>query len=32
LKKFSLSVDGQKLTAEEAKRFIAFVRAERALK
>jgi transcriptional regulator with XRE-family HTH domain len=32
LKKFSLSVDGQKLTAEEARRFIAFVRAERALK
>lgn len=29
LKKFSLTVDGRPLTPEEAKRFIAFVRAER---
>lgn len=29
LEKYSLSVDGRKLTAEETKRFIAFVRAER---
>jgi transcriptional regulator with XRE-family HTH domain len=32
LRKFTLTVDGQKLTAEEAKRFIAFVRAERMMK
>jgi transcriptional regulator with XRE-family HTH domain len=32
LEKFALTVDGSKLTAEEAKRFIAFVRAERSLK
>ncbi len=31
LEKFSLTVDGRKLTAEEARRFIAFVRAERAM-
>jgi transcriptional regulator with XRE-family HTH domain len=31
LEKFALKVDGKKLTAEEAKRFIAFVRAERSL-
>ncbi|MCY9664510.1 helix-turn-helix domain-containing protein [Paenibacillus alginolyticus] len=31
LKKFSLTVDGRVLTPEEAKRFIAFVRAERSL-
>lgn len=29
LKKFNLMIDGRKLTDEEAKRFIAFVRAER---
>lgn len=29
--KFTLTIDGRKLTAEEAKRFIAFVRAERAM-
>ncbi|MFD1956496.1 helix-turn-helix domain-containing protein [Paenibacillus thailandensis] len=29
LEKYSLSIDGRKLTAEETKRFIAFVRAER---
>jgi hypothetical protein len=29
LKKFSLTIDGRKLSVEEAKRFIAFVRAER---
>ncbi|MFC4776147.1 helix-turn-helix domain-containing protein [Paenibacillus sp. GCM10023252] len=29
LEKYSLSVDGRKLTAEETRRFIAFVRAER---
>ncbi len=32
LEKFSLTVDGTKLTPEEARRFIAFVRAERSLK
>ncbi|NEW07142.1 helix-turn-helix transcriptional regulator [Paenibacillus sp. SYP-B3998] len=32
LEKFALTVDGSKLTAEEARRFIAFVRAERSLK
>ncbi|KRE51255.1 helix-turn-helix domain-containing protein [Paenibacillus sp. Soil522] len=31
LEKFSLMLDGRKLTPEEAKRFIAFVRAERSL-
>ncbi|MFS0836743.1 helix-turn-helix domain-containing protein [Paenibacillus sp. UNC499MF] len=31
LEKFALSIDGRKLTAEEAKRFIAFVRAERSM-
>jgi transcriptional regulator with XRE-family HTH domain len=29
LKKFDLTIDGRKLTVEEARRFIAFVRAER---
>ncbi|WP_042165762.1 helix-turn-helix domain-containing protein [Paenibacillus gorillae] len=29
LQKYNLSIDGRKLTAEETKRFIAFVRAER---
>lgn len=29
LQKYNLSVDGRKLTADETKRFIAFVRAER---
>ncbi len=32
LERFSLLVDGRELTPEEAKRFIAFVRAERSLK
>jgi transcriptional regulator with XRE-family HTH domain len=32
LEKFALTVDGDKLTPEEARRFIAFVRAERSLK
>lgn len=31
LEKFALTVDGMKLTPEEAKRFIAFVRAERSI-
>ncbi len=31
LEKFTLTVDGKELTPEEAKRFIAFVRAERSL-
>jgi transcriptional regulator with XRE-family HTH domain len=31
LEKYSLAIDGRKLTAEEARRFIAFVRAERAM-
>ncbi|WP_201319226.1 helix-turn-helix domain-containing protein [Paenibacillus sp. EPM92] len=31
LEKFSLTIDGKKLTPEEAKRFIAFVRAERSI-
>jgi transcriptional regulator with XRE-family HTH domain len=31
MNKFSLTVDGRRLTPEEAKRFIAFVRAERSL-
>jgi transcriptional regulator with XRE-family HTH domain len=29
LERFALTIDGRKLTAEEARRFIAFVRAER---
>lgn len=32
LEKFALTIDGRKLSAEEARRFIAFVRAERAMK
>lgn len=32
LEKFSLTVDGRKLTLDEAQRFIAFVRADRAMK
>jgi transcriptional regulator with XRE-family HTH domain len=32
LEKFSLTVDGRKLSVEEAKRFIAFIRAERSFK
>lgn len=32
LEKFDLTVDGRKLTVEEAKRFIAFVRADRSMK
>jgi transcriptional regulator with XRE-family HTH domain len=32
LEKFALSLDGMKLSAEEAKRFIAFIRAERSLR
>lgn len=31
LERFALTIDGRKLTAEEARRFIAFVRAERAM-
>ncbi|MBW5448397.1 helix-turn-helix domain-containing protein [Cohnella sp. CFH 77786] len=31
LERFSLTIDGRKLTPEEARRFIAFVRAERAM-
>lgn len=31
MEKFSLTIDGKKLTPEESKRFIAFVRAERAM-
>ncbi|MVO98674.1 MULTISPECIES: helix-turn-helix domain-containing protein [Paenibacillus] len=31
LDKFALTIDGRKLTAEEAKRFIAFVRADRSM-
>jgi len=31
LEKFTLTVDGRKLTPEEARRFIAFIRAERAI-
>lgn len=31
LEKFNLSIDGRKLTLEETKRFIAFVRAERTM-
>jgi len=32
LDKFSLTIDGKPLTPEEAKRFIAFIRADRAMK
>jgi len=32
LGKFTFTIDGRKLSPEEAKRFIAFVRAERAMK
>lgn len=32
LERFNLSIDGQQLTDEEARRFIAFVRAERMMK
>lgn len=32
LERFSLLVDGRELTPEEAKRFIAFIRAERSMK
>lgn len=32
LEQFDLTIDGQKLTAEEARSFIAFVRAQRAMK
>lgn len=32
LDKFTLTIDGTELTQEEAKRFIAFIRAERALR
>lgn len=32
LDKFTLTIDGRKLTPEESKRFIAFVRAERSMK
>jgi len=31
LERFSLTIDGRKLTVDEARRFIAFVRAERAM-
>jgi len=31
LDKYALTIDGRKLTAEEAKRFIAFIRADRAM-
>jgi len=31
LNKFALTIDGRKLTSEEAKRFIAFIRADRAM-
>jgi transcriptional regulator with XRE-family HTH domain len=31
LDKYALTIDGKKLTAEEAKRFIAFIRADRAM-
>jgi transcriptional regulator with XRE-family HTH domain len=31
LEKFALTVDGKKLTPDEAKRFIAFIRADRAM-
>jgi transcriptional regulator with XRE-family HTH domain len=32
LKKFTLTIDGEVLSPEEAKRFIAFIRAERSMK
>ncbi|AJY73981.1 helix-turn-helix domain-containing protein [Paenibacillus beijingensis] len=32
LNKFALTIDGHKLTSEEAKRFIAFIRAERMMR
>ncbi|MEI7026131.1 helix-turn-helix domain-containing protein [Paenibacillus sp. y28] len=32
LEQFDLSIDGEKLTAEETRRFIAFIRAERSMK
>lgn len=32
LKRFSLTIDGRQLTPDEARRFIAFIRAERSLK
>jgi transcriptional regulator with XRE-family HTH domain len=32
LRNFALTIDGNKLTPDEAKRFIAFIRAERSLK
>ena len=32
LERFNLTIDGRKLTEEEAKRFIAFVRMERMMK
>lgn len=32
IKRFQLTIDGKALTAEEAKRFIAFIRAERSMK
>ncbi|WP_248927151.1 helix-turn-helix domain-containing protein [Paenibacillus hamazuiensis] len=32
LEKFNFTIDGKKLTLEEAKRFIAFIRAERSMK
>jgi transcriptional regulator with XRE-family HTH domain len=32
LDKFALTIDGRKLTPEESKRFIAFIRAERSMK
>ena len=32
LEKFALTIDGRRLSPEEAKRFIAFVRAERSMK
>jgi hypothetical protein len=31
MERFALMIDGRKLTADEARRFIAFVRAERSL-
>jgi hypothetical protein len=31
LDKYALTIDGRKLTQEEAKRFIAFIRADRAM-
>ncbi|ANE46400.1 XRE family transcriptional regulator [Paenibacillus swuensis] len=32
LKKYSLTIDGMKLTKDEAKRFIAFIRADRSIR